>query len=163
MNLLFVCTGNTCRSPLAEVLGRREAARRGRNDVTCASAGTEAFPGQPAAEAGVAVAAAHGLDLSGHRSTLLDRERVEWADRIVAMTRGHAHMARRLATGAEVVLMADFLPADDAARGRDVPDPIGGGLEVYERTFEVLERAVAGLFDALPPGPAEDPDEPEGS
>src|SRR5690606_14203652 len=67
-NLLFVCTGNTCRSPLAEAVARREIARRGWHNVAVRSAGVAAEPGSPATEEAVIAAAELGLDLSQHRS-----------------------------------------------------------------------------------------------
>ncbi len=149
MNLLFVCTGNTCRSPIAEVIGRAEARARGLAEVRCASAGTFAFPDQPASRAGVEVARARGLDLEGHRSRELTLELLEWADRVVGMESSHVAVARRLAPQGQADLMCDFLPDGDPFRGLGVPDPYGADREIYARTFELLERAVRGLFDAL--------------
>ncbi|WP_419858974.1 low molecular weight protein arginine phosphatase [Candidatus Palauibacter irciniicola] len=149
MNLLFVCTGNICRSPLAEVIARAEADARGWAEVCCASAGTFAFPGQPASGPGIAVAAAHGLDLGGHVSRELSLELVEWADLVIGMEASHARGAARLAPHAAIRVMTDFLSADDEWRGSGVPDPYGGDLDTYEATRELLTRAMQGLFDAL--------------
>ena len=149
MNLLFVCTGNICRSPLAEVIARAEADARGWAEVSCASAGTFAFPGQPASGPGIAVAAAHGLDLAAHASRGLSPELLEWADLIIGMEASHARAAARLAPDAAIRVMTDFLPADDDWRGGGVPDPYGGDLDTYEATRELLTRALWGLFDAL--------------
>lgn len=149
MNLLFVCTGNTCRSPLAEVIARAEADARGWPEVSCASAGTFAFPGQPAAGPGIAVAAAHGLDLSTHGSRELALELLEWADLIVGMEASHARAAARWVPDAEVRVMTDFLSPDEERSGRGVPDPYGGDLETYEATWDLLTLAMRGLFDAL--------------
>ena len=149
MNLLFVCTGNICRSPLAEVIARAEADARGWADVSCASAGTFAFPGQPASGPGVAVAAAHGLDLAGHASRELSLELLEWADLVIGMEASHARAAARVAPEAAVHVMTDFLRADDEWSGGGVPDPYGGDIETYEATRKLLTRAMRGLFDAL--------------
>ena len=149
MNLLFVCTGNICRSPLAEVIARAEADARGWTEVACASAGTFAFPGQPASGPGVAVAAAHGLDLAAHASLELSLELLEWADLVIGMEASHARAAARMASDATVRVMTDFLPADDDWSGSGVPDPYGGDLETYEATRKLLTRAMRGLFDAL--------------
>ncbi|MDE2942840.1 MAG: low molecular weight protein arginine phosphatase [Gemmatimonadota bacterium] len=149
MNLLFVCTGNICRSPLAEVIARAEADARGWAEVSCASAGTFAFPGQPASGPGVAVAAAHGLDLAAHASRELSLELLEWADLVIGMEASHARGAARLVPDAAVHVMTDFLPADDNWSGSGVPDPYGGDLDAYEATRELLTRAMRGLFDAL--------------
>lgn len=149
MNLLFVCTGNICRSPLAEVIAQAEADARGWADVCCASAGTFAFPGRPASGPGIAVAAAHGLDLAAHASRELSLELLEWADLVIGMEASHAGAAARLAPDAAVRVMTDFLPADDDWRGGGVPDPYGGDIGTYEATRKLLTRAMRGLFDAL--------------
>lgn len=149
MNLLFVCTGNTCRSPLAEVIGRAEAEARGLSGVSCASAGTFALPGSPASEGGVAAAAARGLDLTGHRSRRLSAEMLDRADVIVGMEPSHAAAAARLAGDASVHVMTDFLPPGGAGTWQGIPDPYGGGPEEYAATRALLDRAVRGLFDWL--------------
>ena len=149
MNLLFVCTGNICRSPLAEVIARAEADARGWSEVSCASAGTFALPGRPASGPGVAVAAAHGLNLAEHASRELSPELVEWADLIIGMEASHAGAAARLAPDAAVHVMTDFLPADRRRHEGGVPDPYGRDLDTYEATRELLTRAMRGLFDAL--------------
>ncbi len=149
MNLLFVCTGNTCRSPLAEVLARAEAERRGLGNVRSASAGTFAQPGQPAAARGIEVAAARGLDLRGHRSRELDPRLASWADEILAMTPSHLEAVEHLRPSARVRLLTEYLPVGHPSRGRPVPDPFGGDGAQYERTFVLLEEAIRGLFDAL--------------
>lgn len=149
MNLLFVCTGNTCRSPLAEVIAQAEAERRGRADVRSASAGTFAFSGNPAAGPGIAVAATHGLGLEGHVARELSIELAEWADRIIGMEPSHARAATGLAPDTQVHVMTDFLPPNHALHGAGVPDPFGGDLDTYGATFELLRLAMRGLFDAI--------------
>ncbi|WP_420634782.1 low molecular weight phosphatase family protein [Candidatus Palauibacter sp.] len=135
MNLLFVCTGNTCRSPLAEVIGRAEAEARGLSEISCASAGMFAFPGNPASGPGVAVAAAHGLDLATHTSRELSSELLDWADLIIGMEASHAEAAARWDPAASIHVMTDFLPRDDERVGAGVPDPYGGDIETYEETW----------------------------
>jgi len=148
MNLLFVCTGNTCRSPLAEAIARAEAARRGLEHVDCRSAGTSAFPGHPASSLGAVAAAERGIDLSAHRSRPLDPELVAWADAILVMARWHGEAVRAEVPDAPVDLLTRYLPVDHDQHDRDVPDPIGGDLETYAHTFDVLAAAITGLFDS---------------
>lgn len=152
MNVLFVCTGNTCRSPMAEVLARAQGRARGLANLSCASAGTFAFAGRPASGPGVAVAAARELDLSGHRSRELSLEAIEWADVIVGMERSHADAVAHWAPRASVHVMTDFLPSDDPGVGAGVPDPYGGDVDTYEATWALLDRAMEGFFDWLDTG-----------
>lgn len=149
MNLLFVCTGNTCRSPAAEVLARAEAARRGLEDIACASAGTFAFPGQPAAGVSIVVARDRGLDLGAHVSRELDLELIEWADLVLAMTPSHAAGVAGFDPRAAVRLLTDFLPDGDPNRGHPIPDPVGGDRDTYEQTYAELEAAIGALLDRL--------------
>lgn len=145
--LLFVCTGNTCRSPTAEALARAEAERRGL-DVACRSAGIAASGG--GASPGAARAAEEeGLDLSDHRSTPLGEELVEWADVILCMGESHRWQVADRGGEEKTRLVTDFLPDDDPRRGRPVLDPVGGDAEVYRQTLEVLRAAVRGLMDAV--------------
>ncbi len=87
--ILFVCTGNICRSPLAEALLKRALHERAVEDVSVESAGTGAWDGAPASEGAYLVALERGLDLSGHRARLLTREIVEDAAMILTMARHH--------------------------------------------------------------------------
>src|SRR5712675_2452951 len=83
--ILFVCSGNTCRSPLAEAIAREVLPGRLDFEVEIASAGTSALAGSPASPHSIAVAERHGLDLSAHRSRMLTRDLVHEADLIVTM------------------------------------------------------------------------------
>ena len=94
--VLFVCTGNICRSPLAEVLLRRIVSEEGLDGVGVASAGTGAWDGAPASEGAYLVGLEHGLDLSAHRATLLTREVVKRSDLILTMARHHRRRADEL-------------------------------------------------------------------
>jgi protein-tyrosine-phosphatase len=97
MHILFVCTGNTCRSPLAEALLRHELDQRNVEGIDVSSAGTGAWDGAPASEGAYLVALEHGLDLSAHRARLLTRDLVRQSDLILTM--GPHHRARAEALG----------------------------------------------------------------
>lgn len=149
-NLVFVCTGNTCRSPLAEALARRELERRGWQHVQVVSAGLAAEAGHPASRNAVAVAERHGLDLAGHRSRPLTPELVDWADLVLAMSPSHVYAMDRGGAGDKVALLGDFA-AGGTGEGSPVHDPFGGDEAAYEETLRELEPLVSAVFDRLAP------------
>lgn len=148
--ILFVCTGNTCRSPLAEGLARAEIARRGWKHVEVASAGLSAGEGERATRAGVVVAGRAGIDLKAHRSRRLTPEIAESADLILGMGPGHVFELRRLGVGERAMTLGDFVAGTEGA-GPAVPDPFGGNEAVYQDTFEELRELVSAALDRLEP------------
>lgn len=147
MHLLFVCTGNTCRSPMAEAIARRLLAERHQTDVQVSSAGTNAWPDAPASDGALLVTMEHGSDLGEHRARLLSPDLVERADLILTM--GPHHLERAEALGG--VGRAHLLTAYAGGMGRPVSDPFGGDLDVYRATYEELEREIAAILDKVAP------------
>jgi protein-tyrosine-phosphatase len=148
-NLLFVCTGNTCRSPIAAAAAQAELARRGWSHVRVASAGTGAAPDAPASEHTVTVLSEHGLDISAHRARAVSPELLEWADLVLAMSPSHLAALAELGAAHKSALITEFLEDERAASG--VEDPFGGPIEDYRRTYELLAAAVSRLLDRLEP------------
>ena len=150
LTVLFVCTGNTCRSPLAEVLARWHARELEVEDrIRIRSAGTGAIPGFVASEGSATVASRHGLDLSEHRSSPLTAELASGADLILGMSPGHVARARELAPDADVALLGSWAHGLDGNEGPAVPDPIGAPVEVYEETYRVLDELTRRVLERL--------------
>ncbi len=148
MEILLVCSGNTCRSPLAAVMLTARLAMEPRlMAIRVASAGTSAWDGAPASEGSYLVAIERGLDLSAHRASMLTPARVEGADLILTMSAAHAHRVADLGGAAKVHTLAAY--AGHPGGIRDVPDPFGGDVADYRATGEqlalLLEAAVARL------------------
>ena len=141
--ILFVCSGNTCRSPLAEGIAKKLIAQGDLKDTEVSSAGSSTLDGLPASPLAVSVADQHSVDLSSHRSRFLTRTVVGEADLIVTMAEKHRETVGIIEPGALgfTYLLTDLCGDEDG----DVPDPIGMGEEEYENTYLLIERCL-GAF-----------------
>ncbi len=141
MNILCVCSGNTCRSPMAAAYIRSR-----RPDLGVASAGLYATPGQPMAAEAHRALLERGIDPGEHASRLLDAEGVGWADLVLTMTADQAReaRARHPAAASRIMSLGEW-----SGGGGDVTDPVGRGPAVYrqvlDRIVHLVDRGLAGM------------------
>ncbi|HUQ18559.1 MAG TPA: low molecular weight protein arginine phosphatase, partial [Gemmatimonadaceae bacterium] len=127
MRILFVCSGNTCRSPLAEAIARRMLAETGREDVIVESAGTSAWDGSPASDGAILIGVERNLDLAQHRARRLTPEMVEASDLVFVMSHEHLARVREIDSTATAYLLGGYAESSP----RPIPDPFGGELDDY--------------------------------
>jgi protein-tyrosine phosphatase len=149
--VLFVCTGNICRSPTAEAIFRKIAADAGLGQaILTDSAGTHAYHvGEPPDSRALAAAARRGYDMSGLRARKVERADFDRYDLILAMDGEHRAFLEGLRSpGAEgqVRLMMSYARRFSE---NDVPDPYYGGPQGFERVLDMLEDAAEGLLETL--------------
>ena len=139
--ILFVCTGNTCRSPMAEVMF---SAISKDSDYLTASAGLAAFDGDSATDSAILAMDEIGLDLRNHRSRRLTQEMAEKADKIITMTHNQKeHLLMHLPVATHKTLsFKDII-------GEDIDDPFFLNKDVYIKTAEKIKIGLEKLFEQL--------------
>ncbi|MBC8003177.1 MAG: ribose 5-phosphate isomerase B [Opitutaceae bacterium] len=146
--ILFVCTGNTCRSPMAEGLFRHVV--KGRGDYRVFSAGVGAIDGQAPSPHAVRVVRDLGIDISHQRSRMLTGSLVQQADYIFGMTHSHVESITLLypQVAEKIFLLREF---DDTLSSfeKDISDPVGGTIEDYQYCRDQIEQGIASLISFI--------------
>lgn len=135
MNIAFVCTGNTCRSPMAEAIFR-EKTKNFADACNVLSCGISAFPGDAASENAVKVMAKRGIDISSHRARQINSYIIDEADFIICLSFSHYGALRSIAQDKLLLL------------GDGISDPFGGSEEAYSLCADEIEKAVEALLES---------------
>lgn len=161
MKILFVCSGNICRSPTAEGILRQLLEQRGlASEIEVDSAGTHSGDsGASPDPRSTAAAAARGIELRG-ASRQVRTEDFHIYDLLVAMDRDNVHRLLAIApdgdAAAKVVLLREYDPASADSDDLDVPDPYHAGPDGFDRVLDLVQAASVGLLDRLRPASAQD-------
>ncbi len=138
MHITFVCTGNTCRSPMAQGIFNRIIKERNLTDITCSSCGIYAYSGDSATENAVRAAAALGADISSHRSRAFSPYISDETDLFVCMTKSHAAAIKSVSPDKNVYVLGD-----------GISDPYGGDFETYLTCANQIGQALEILTDLI--------------
>lgn len=148
MNILFVCTGNTCRSSMAEGIFRKLLEMNNMGNINVSSAGISAFEGDSANEKAVDVMAEKGIDISDHRSRRLTEEIISKSDLVLTMTINHKNMILNALPqySHRVYTLKEYAQAEG---NPDIADPYGLGYNDYLRTAEEIEMYLKKIIDNI--------------
>jgi tRNA threonylcarbamoyl adenosine modification protein (Sua5/YciO/YrdC/YwlC family) len=147
--VLFICTGNSCRSVMAEMMLRKVLKEKNKSGIEVSSAGTMMLTGIGVSSGSREVLAREGLDASGHFSQRLTKEMARRSDLILVMERMHEEAVLRVAPDVKnrLFLLKEFAKIDD--RDLNIPDPIGRSQDFYDKVGAVIKEAVERVSNIL--------------
>ncbi len=138
MKILFVCTGNTCRSPMAEGIFKKLLEDKNITDIECSSAGLFAMTGDEVTQNSVKACQRFGVDISNHRARRINEYILDETDKFVCMTNQHASSLSLYVPQEKIIVL-----------GGGIPDPFGGDLETYMICANSIKNALASQFDEI--------------
>ncbi len=138
MNVLFVCTGNTCRSPMAEGLFKKIIEDKKISGINCSSAGLFAMTGDDVAPNAVKALERFGCDISSHRARRITAYILDETDKFVCMTKEHAASLSLYVPSEKIIIL-----------GNGIADPYGGNLETYLTCANAIRTALNEQFDEI--------------
>ena len=138
MNILFVCTGNTCRSPMAEGLFKKIVSDNGIENVDCSSAGLFAMTGDEVSLNSVKACERFGVDISTHRARRITAYILDETDKFVCMTKDHASSLSLYVPSEKIVVLGD-----------GIPDPYGGDTETYMMCANSIKTALTEQLNEI--------------
>ncbi len=144
--ILFLCTGNTCRSPMAAGYLQKLLKEKGVKDIEVKAAGVMTIPGLLATPEAIQIMDSMGVDLHRHRSSQLTRDLIKKADLILGMTPFHVQSALRVSDEArgKTFLFKEYTRSD--LKNTQIVDPMGCTLEVYKKVFNEIKHATNRLM-----------------
>ena len=138
MNILFVCTGNTCRSPMAEGLFKKIVSDNGIENVDCSSAGLFAMTGDEVSLNSVKACERFGVDISTHRARRITAYILDETDKFVCMTKDHASSLSLYVPSEKIIVLGD-----------GIPDPYGGDTETYMMCANSIKTALTDQLNEI--------------